>query len=56
MNISRDEIFILFYNFDKDGDGFISYSELSKAFLPKQEEYSKLISSRKPFYGEFTPV
>lgn len=51
VNISHDEIFILFYKIDKDGDGLISYSELSTAFLPKQHEYSVLILSRKPFYG-----
>jgi Ca2+-binding EF-hand superfamily protein len=28
INITHDEIFILFYKLDKDGDGFIAYSEL----------------------------
>ena len=51
VNISHDEIFILFYKLDKDGDGFISYSELTSGFLPQQHEYSILIQSRKPFYG-----
>ena len=44
-------MFILFYKLDKDGDGYINYSELSNAFIPNQQEYSILIKSRKSFYG-----
>ena len=43
VNISRDEIIILFYKIDKDGDGYVNYSEFTNAFLPKQHEYSSLI-------------
>ena len=35
LNITHDEMFILFYKLDRDKDGFVSYSELSKCFMPK---------------------
>ena len=28
MVLSKDEVFILFYKLDRDGDGYISYSDL----------------------------
>ena len=34
LKLTKDEVFILFYKLDRDGDGFISYTELSKAFIP----------------------
>lgn len=34
VELSKDEVFILFYKLDRDGDGFINYSELTKAFIP----------------------
>jgi Ca2+-binding EF-hand superfamily protein len=43
LSISHDEVFILFHKLDLDKDSFISYSELSKAFIPKQHEYAILI-------------
>ena len=42
LSISHDEVFILFYKLDKDNDGFISYSEFSESFIPKQQEYAVL--------------
>ena len=36
LKITKDEVFILFYKLDRDGDGFINYTELSSAFVPKQ--------------------
>eukprot|EP00349_Pseudokeronopsis_sp_Brazil_P011708 CAMPEP_0202979440 /NCGR_PEP_ID=MMETSP1396-20130829/85583_1 /ASSEMBLY_ACC=CAM_ASM_000872 /TAXON_ID= /ORGANISM="Pseudokeronopsis sp., Strain Brazil" /LENGTH=193 /DNA_ID=CAMNT_0049718853 /DNA_START=1273 /DNA_END=1851 /DNA_ORIENTATION=+ len=54
LSLTKDEMFILFYKLDRDGDGYVSYSELAAAFLPKQPEYAVLIESRKPFYGGFT--
>jgi Ca2+-binding EF-hand superfamily protein len=29
VSITHDEVFILFYKLDRDGDGFISYNELT---------------------------
>jgi hypothetical protein len=54
LSITKDEVFILFYKLDRDGDGYINYTELAQAFIPKQHEYAVLIQSRKPFYGEYT--
>ena len=54
LSFTKDEIFILFYCLDRDGDGFLNYQELSTAFTPKQHEYALLVESRKPFYGQFT--
>jgi Ca2+-binding EF-hand superfamily protein len=34
LSLTKDEVFILFYKLDKDGDGFINYTELSNAFIP----------------------
>ena len=54
LSLTKDEVFILFYKLDRDGDGFINYSELSNAFIPKQHEYAVLIQSRQPYYGSHT--
>jgi len=34
ITLSKDEVFILFFKLDRDGDGFINYSELCNAFIP----------------------
>ena len=34
LKLTKDEVFILFYKLDRDGDGFISYTEMSRAFVP----------------------
>ena len=52
--ITRDEVFILFYKLDKDGDGVLSYSEVCDCFVPREEEYAALINSRGGFYGDET--
>ncbi len=33
--MTKDEVFILFYKLDRDGDGFVTYSDLGRAFVPK---------------------
>lgn len=43
VTLSKDEVFILFYKIDRDGDGFINYSELAKAIIPNQHEYAVLL-------------
>lgn len=43
LNITHDEVFILFYKLDRDSDSFINYSELSQSFTPKQHEYAVLL-------------
>lgn len=54
LSITHDEVFIIFYKLDRDNDSFISYTELTQAFIPKQHEYAVLIQSRKPYFGEHT--
>ena len=51
LTISRDEVFIIFYKLDKDGDGVLSYSEVCDCFVPRENEYAVLINSRGGFYG-----
>lgn len=51
LPITKDEVFIIFYKVDKDGDGFWSYSELCEAFTPRETEYRTLVDSRGGFYG-----
>jgi Ca2+-binding EF-hand superfamily protein len=51
VDISKDEVFIIFYKVDKDGDGYWSYDELQQAFVPRENEYAILVNSRGGFYG-----
>lgn len=49
--ITKDEVFIIFYKLDRDGDGVLNYGEVCECFLPREQEYAVLISSRGGFYG-----
>jgi len=49
--ITKDEVFIIFYKLDKDGDGYLNLSEVRDCFMPKEVEYQSLIESRGGFYG-----
>lgn len=51
LTITKDEVFIMFYKMDKDGDGLISYDEMSDCFKPRAHEYAMLLESRGGFYG-----
>lgn len=51
LTITKDEVFIMFYKLDKDGDGLISYEEMSNCYMPRAHEYAVLIQSRGGFYG-----
>jgi Ca2+-binding EF-hand superfamily protein len=51
LTVTKDEVFILFYKLDKDGDGLISYGEFTNCFLPRAHEYAVLLNSRGGFYG-----
>ena len=33
--LTKDEVFILFYKLDRDGDGFVTYSDINRIFVPK---------------------
>jgi hypothetical protein len=39
LPITKDEVFIIFYKVDKDGDSCLNYSELAEAFTPREFEY-----------------
>ena len=53
--LTKDEVFILFYKLDRDGDGFVTYSDIGKAFVPKaQHEYAVLVESRGAYHGDHT--
>jgi len=51
LTITKDEVFIIFYKLDKDGDGLLSYSEICDCFVPREDEYAVMINSRGGFYG-----
>lgn len=51
LTITKDEVFIIFYKLDKDGDGILCYSEVCDCFVPRENEYATLINSRGGFYG-----
>ncbi len=53
--MTKDEIFILFYKLDRDGDGYVTYGDMGKAFVPKaQHEYKVLVESRGAYHGDHT--
>lgn len=53
--LSKDEVFILFYKLDRDGDGFVTYSDMGRAFVPKaQHEYAILLESRGAYHSDHT--
>jgi Ca2+-binding EF-hand superfamily protein len=51
LNVTKDEVFIMFYKLDKDGDGLISFEEFQNCFMPRAHEYAILLQSRGGFYG-----
>lgn len=34
--ITKDEVFIIFYKLDRDGDGVLNYGEVCECFLPRE--------------------
>ena len=54
LTITKDEMFILFYKLDKDGDGRLCFSEVCDFFVPQAEEYAKVVNTRGGFYGDET--
>ena len=51
LQTTKDEVFIMFYKLDKDGDGLISFDEFQNCFMPRAHEYAILLQSRGGFYG-----
>ena len=54
LTITKDEVFIIFYKLDRDGDGVLNYSEVCDCFIPREDEYASMINSRGGFYGDET--
>jgi|LakMenEpi03Aug12_release.lakeMendotaPanAssembly.Ray.scaffolds.fasta_scaffold407561_1 hypothetical protein len=52
MNITQDEVFIIFCKVDKDSDGLWNYQEMTDSFCPNEQQYRKLIEDRGSFYGK----
>jgi len=48
---SRDELNLIFKKFDKDGDGFLRYSEFADIFKPRNREYAEILANRDPSYS-----
>lgn len=54
-SLTKDEVFILFYKLDRDGDGYVTYSDMGRAFAPRsQHEYAVLLESRGAYHGDHT--
>jgi len=51
LQITRDEVFMLFYAIDKDGDGFWDKEEIVDCFMPRQQEYATILKARGGFHG-----
>jgi len=51
LQVTKDEVFIMFYKLDKDGDGLINFEEFQNCFMPRAHEYAILLQSRGGFYG-----
>jgi Ca2+-binding EF-hand superfamily protein len=51
VTITKDEVFIIFYKIDKNGNGIIDYNSFADCFTPRAYEYKILIESRGCFYG-----
>ena len=56
ISITKDEVFIVFYKLDKDGDGIISYGEMCDCFMPRENEYANMLNTRGGFHGGETDV
>jgi Ca2+-binding EF-hand superfamily protein len=51
LEITKDEVFMLFYAVDKDGDGYLNRDEMIDCFMPRQPEYASILNSRGGFHG-----
>ena len=51
LEITKDEMFILFYKLDTNGDAKLTFSEICNAFSPQDKSYATIMQSRGGFYG-----
>ena len=52
MEITKDEIFMIFFSLDRDGDGVLDQTEITECFMPKEKSYAKILNSRGGLYGK----
>ena len=52
MEITKDEIFMIFFSLDRDGDGVLDQTEITECFMPKEQSYAKILNSRGGLYGK----
>jgi hypothetical protein len=52
MEITKDEIFMIFFSLDRDGDGMLDQVEITDCFMPKEMSYAKILNSRGGLYGK----
>lgn len=43
-------MYLLFKKWDKDADGFLTYTEFCEAILPQSTSYQEIIQARTPQY------
>lgn len=56
IDITIDEVFIIFYKVDQDSDGYWCFEELSNTLKPREKEYDEILKSRGGFYGSENDV
>jgi Ca2+-binding EF-hand superfamily protein len=44
MEITKDEVHMIFFTLDKNGDGFLDRDETATSFMPREIEYAKILN------------
>lgn len=42
--MTTDEVFMIFYSLDKDGDGYLDREEVKMCFMPREYEYAFILN------------
>lgn len=53
-DFSADDVFLLFRRYDRQAQGFLTFTDFSKAVLPFSREYANLITDRSEYYSRRT--
>lgn len=43
MQVTQDEVFIVFFRVDKDSDSLWSFDEICASFMPREAHYNELV-------------